>query len=299
MDIQIATAPVSWGVLLKDTPNVPPYSVVLDQIRDAGYTGIELGPYGYLPFDVPKLRDELSSRGLQLISAFTIYDFLRGRADGTVYNEAVETVKVLSAMDCDYVVLSDGLFVDENRSRRAGRIRKQDSLSDTEWDQTAKNVDEFAELIYKDYGMKSVVHPHVGGYVETDFEIDALLERVNPEYVGLCFDMAHIAYGGADPVAVLDKWRDRTWYMHIKECDNNIRDEVLAREGDYFDGVVSGVFPELGKGTIDWHAISELLNEMDYQGWGNVEQDILPDTVADALASARRNRAFLRDTLGW
>ena len=47
MQIQIATAPVSWGVLMKDTPNVPPYQVVLDQIKKAGYHGTELGPYGY------------------------------------------------------------------------------------------------------------------------------------------------------------------------------------------------------------------------------------------------------------
>ena len=72
MQIQIATAPVSWGVLMKDTPNVPPYQVVLDQIRKAGYHGTELGPYGYLPFDIPQLTDELASRSLSLISAFII-----------------------------------------------------------------------------------------------------------------------------------------------------------------------------------------------------------------------------------
>ena len=36
--------------LMKDTPNVPPYSQVLDEIQEAGYVGTELGPYGYLPF---------------------------------------------------------------------------------------------------------------------------------------------------------------------------------------------------------------------------------------------------------
>ena len=59
MQVRIATAPVSWGVLMKDTPNVPPYGQVLDGIQEAGYVGTELGPYGYLPFEVPKLRDEL------------------------------------------------------------------------------------------------------------------------------------------------------------------------------------------------------------------------------------------------
>lgn len=297
MHIQIATAPVSWGVLMKDTPNVLPYNVVLDQIKEAGYSGTELGPYGYLPFDIPKLRDELDSRGLKLISAFTIFNFLQGEKDERVYREALETAHVLAAMGCEYMVLSDTLFVVENRARRAGRVRRADSLRAVDWDQAAKNVDGFARMIHEEYGMRCVVHPHVGGYLEADFEIDALLERT--DQVGLCFDMAHIAYGGGDPVAVLAKWRDRTWYMHIKECDSRVRQQINAREGDYFAGVEAGVFPALGKGTIDWHAINQILHEMNYDGWGTVEQDILPGMGINALESAKHNRAFLRDELGW
>lgn len=299
MNIQIATAPVSWGVLMKDTPNVPPPDIVLDQIKQAGYKGTELGPYGYLPFDIAELSDALSGRGLSLISAFTIFNFVQGRDDGVVYREALETVQVLSAMRCRHVVLSDALFVVDHRARRAGRIRREDSLDSVAWDKAAQNVDQFARMAWEEYGLKSCIHPHVGGFLETDFEIDAVLERTNPENVGLCFDMAHIAYGGSDPVAVLDKWRERTWYMHIKECDSRVRDEVLARKGDYFDGVESGVFPELGAGTIDWQNIKRILFEMDYRGWGTVEQDVLPDSGADPLASAKRNRAFLRNELGW
>ncbi len=299
MNIKIATAPVSWGVLMKDTPNVPPYGLVLDQIQAAGYKGTELGPYGYLPFDLPKLRDELAQRDLQLISAFTIFDFVHGQANETVYREALETIQVLSAMGCAYAVLSDTLFVVENRAQRAGRVRPEDSLDEAGWDQAATNVNAFAKLANEAYGLKCCIHPHVGGYVETAFELDAILERTDPKTVGLCFDMAHIVYGGGDPVAVLDKWRDRTWYMHIKECDQRALDVVLAKQGDYFDGVRAGVFPEIGQGTVDWQGINRILQEMDYQGWGTVEQDILPESGIDPLASAKRNRAFLREALGW
>ena len=299
MQVRIATAPVSWGVLMKDTPNVPPYNQVLDEIREAGYVGTELGPYGYLPFEIPKLRDELERRGLTLISAFTIFNFLAGKEDETVYREALETVQVLSALGCQNIVLSDVLFTVENRAKRAGRIRRQDSLNDAEWDQAAANVDAFARVVKEEYGMRCTAHPHIGGYLETDFEIDALLERTDPNLVGLCFDMAHIAYGGGDPIAVLDKWRDRTWYLHIKECNGHVREEVTTRGGDYYDGVQSGVFPELGQGTIDWPGINRILHEIDYDGWGTVEQDILPEMGIDALASARRNRAFLRAELEW
>jgi inosose dehydratase len=261
--------------------------------------GTELGPYGYLPFDIPKLRDDLDRRGLTLISAFTIFNFLAGKEDETVYREALETVQVLSAMGCRHIVLSDVIFTVENRVKRAGRIRRQDSLNDAEWDQAAKNVDAFAKIVLEEYGMKCAAHPHIGGYLETDFEIDALLERTDPNLVGLCFDMAHIAYGGGDPIAVLDKWRDRTWYLHIKECNGHVREEVTTRGGDYYDGVQSGVFPELGQGTIDWHGINRILHEIDFDGWGTVEQDILPEMDIDALASAKGNRAFLRAELGW
>ena len=95
-------------------------------MKEAGYGGTELGPYGYLPFEVEKLRDELGDRGLKLISAFVILNFLHGRRDEVVYREALETVQVLGAMGCDFVVLSDTLFVDANRARRAGRVRMED-----------------------------------------------------------------------------------------------------------------------------------------------------------------------------
>lgn len=299
MNIQIATAPVSWGVLMKDTPDVPPYAQVLDEIKAAGYTGTELGPYGYLPLDVPTLRAALDSRGLTLLSAFTLVNLLDPQARPDVYQEALTTAQVLSALGCQQIVLSDALFVVENRAKRAGRIRPEDSLSPAQWDQFAANTDAFAKLCWAEYGLKTVIHPHVGGYLETAFELDAVLERTDPARVGLCFDMAHIAYGGGDPVAVLDKWRDRVWYMHIKECDGRVRQAVIQREGDYFAGVKAGVFPALGHGTINWQGIRRILTEIDYQGWGIVEQDILPGMAVDPLQSAQANREFLRTELGW
>ena len=79
----------------------------------------------------------------------------------------------------------------------------------------------------------------------------------------------------------------------------NILQNVLKEEGNYFDGVIAGVFPELGGGTVDFITIRNILDEMNYQGWGTVEQDILPGTNADPLTSAKRNRAYLLETLGW
>jgi inosose dehydratase len=299
MNIQIATAPVSWGVVMKDTPNVPPWEQVLDEIAAAGYSGTELGPVGYLPLDPERVKDELAQRNLTLLSAFVPVNFVDPQAEPDVYEEALMVMKMLHALECRTVVLSDSLFWRAARTARAGRIQPEDSLAGETLIRFARNVEQVAHMAHEEYGLRAVAHPHVGGHLEAPWEIDALLAQTDPDLVGLCLDTAHIIYGGGDPVAMLDRWRDRVWYLHIKECSLPVLDEVRARAGDYFDGVRSGVFPELGQGSVDWLALRDLLEEIDFQGWGVVEQDILPESGIDALASAKRNRAFLHEQLGW
>ena len=129
----------------------------------------------------------------------------------------------------------------------------------------------FAWMAFEEYGLKCVIHPHVGGYLETPAEIDAVLERTNPELVGLCFDMAHVAYGGGNPVTVLDKWRQRTWYLHVKGVVTSASSiDVLARDGDYFDGVESGRLPRIGsRHRLTGLAIRKILDEAELRRVGD------------------------------
>ena len=57
--LRIGTAPDSWGVWFPDDPKQVPWDRFLDEVVKAGYTWIELGPYGYLPTDPHLLEDEL------------------------------------------------------------------------------------------------------------------------------------------------------------------------------------------------------------------------------------------------
>ena len=59
----IGTAPDSWGVWFPDDPQQMPWQRFLDEVAEAGYTRIELGPYGYLPTDPDQLADELARAG--------------------------------------------------------------------------------------------------------------------------------------------------------------------------------------------------------------------------------------------
>ncbi len=265
---------------------------------DAGYTGTELGPYGYLPLDQSQLREDLDSRGLTLVSAFVQVNFVDPQARAEVYEEAVTTVCLLSDMDCKLVTLSDSLCASDRRAKRAGRIRPGDGLDAAGWRHCIKNVDEFAKMCDRELGLKSAFHPHVGSWIETEEEVDHLMAETDPTYLGLCPDTAHTAYGGHDPVALLKHFPDRIRQVHIKECDTTVLAQVLARGGDYFDGVASGVFPELGRGSVNFKAFHKTLAEIDFRGWAVIEQDILPDSGIHALESARQNLAYLKH-LGW
>ena len=294
MHVKLASAPVSWGVVMKDTPNVPPYRQVLDEICEAGYTGTELGPYGYLPLDPARLQDELDSRGLTLLSAFVIVNFIDPQALPDVYEEAITTVRLLSTAGCELVTLSDSLFTVDNRAKRAGRIRSEDGLDEDGWRSFGQNLNEFAKMCDEELGLKAAFHPHVGALIETGPEVDRLMRETDPRYVGLCLDTAHCLYGGDDPVDLLKRWADRVRLLHLKECDKVVLDAVLAREGDYFEGVTANVFPELGQGSVDFAAFRAVLTGLDFNGWGVIEQDILPGTGTGPLASARRNREYLQ-----
>ena len=52
MAITITTAPCCWGVDDVRNPNLPSWERVLDEVAAAGYGGLELGPYGYVPLAV-------------------------------------------------------------------------------------------------------------------------------------------------------------------------------------------------------------------------------------------------------
>lgn len=70
--IRVGSAPDSWGVWFPDDPRQVPWERFLDEVTEAGYDWIELGPYGYLPTDPARLTDEVTRRGLK-VPAGTIF----------------------------------------------------------------------------------------------------------------------------------------------------------------------------------------------------------------------------------
>ena len=294
--ISIANAPCSWGVLEFDLPGEAlGFAQVLDEIRDTGYTGTELGDWGFMPSDPAELRRQLDKRGLTMVGAFVQVAFSDPQAHAKGAETAVRTAKLLSAVqgESPFIVLADDNATNPVRTKKAGRITTAEGLTDAQWTTFAKGVEQVARAVREQTGLRSVVHPHAAGFIETPDEIARLLELTDPKLVGLCYDTGHYRFGGGDPLAGLRRHRARIWHMHFKDCSPEVRRRASTEEWDYFNALKHGIFCELGKGDVDFPAIIDELRNSKYTGWIVVEQDVLPGMGAPKQY-AEHNRDFLR-----
>ncbi len=292
----IANAPCSWGVLeFESAASSASYGRVLDEMRDTGYTGTELGDWGFMPTEPDRLKTELGIRRLALVGAFVPVPLAVAAAHASGVATAVRTARLLRAAGGPdaVIVLSDDNASVREREQRAGRITAADGLSDAQWEVFAAGADQVARAVRDATGLRTVFHPHCGGYVETVAEIDSLMRRTDPSTLGLCLDTGHIVYAGGDPLDVLDRQAPRIWHVHFKDCHPDIAAHARAAGLGYLAAVRSKLFCELGAGAVDFDAVLAALRRHAYAGWIVVEQDVFPGQGAPA-ESAARNRAYLR-----
>lgn len=304
--IRIGNAPCSWGILEfegLDNEQIG-YRQMLDELRDTGYLGTELGDWGFMPTDPAALSAELANRDLTMLGAFVPVALKDAAAHAAGEAQALQTARLLAAVadtlhsdTRPYIVLADANGTDPIRTRNAGRITPEMGLSDTEWQVFARGAERIVRAVRDETGLDTIFHPHCAGYVETPAEIARFLELTDPALIGLVFDTGHYAYGsGSNDSGIvqdgLERCADRIRHMHFKDCDPRIAAEARAEGWDYFEAVRRGLFCELGRGNVDFPAVAAWLRAHDYRGWIVVEQDVLPG-MGTPRASARRNRTYL------
>jgi inosose dehydratase len=299
----VGNAPCSWGTLEFEGlgGGEVPWDRMMDELAETGYTGLELGDWGYLPTEPEVLRRELSRRGLTMLGAFVPVEFRREGRHPQGQETALRTARLLAAVSGEpapFLVLADENGSDPARTANAGRVKPEMGLSGQEWRVFARGVEGVAAAVRRETGLRTVFHHHCAGFVETPEEIGRLLSLTSPELVGLVFDTGHFVYasGGRPAEEGLELYGERVWYLHFKDCHPQVAARARREGWDYFQAVRQGVFCELGKGSVDFAAVARRLEARGYGHYVLVEQDVLPGMGAPK-ESARRNREYLR-TLG-
>jgi len=308
--IRVANAPCSWGSLEFEglEGRAVTYAQMLDELKEAGYGGTELGDWGYMPTGSEEVHAELAARGLVMLGAFVPVALKNAEVHEAGVAESLKVARLLADVaekggyeQLPFLALADDNGADPIRTANAGRTTRRMSLTEELWRTFAQGAEKVARAVKSETGLRTVFHHHCAGFVERPDEVGRLLDMTDPDLLGLVLDTGHYTYGCGknDPQAVmecLDLFADRIWYMHFKDCHPEVADRARSEGWDYFEAIRRGVFCELGQGCVDFPAVLSALRQQGYDGWVVVEQDVLPG-MGSPKDSARRNREYLR-TLG-
>jgi inosose dehydratase len=269
-----ASAPDSWGVLDYPGPSwEQSYEKMLDEMVQAGYTGSELGPYGFFPTDPKVLQPQLEKRKLKLLASFVPVKMTEPGASQAVMERIRKVGGLLAALKAPFLVIAD----DQSNERNAysGRVYDKGcpTLTAEQWKHIGKIVAD-AEKVANEFGLDLVFHPHVATYVETPEECELFYDATSHTNVGLCLDTGHCVYGHGDSVKEAEKYKDKLRFVHIKDCNTKVLEQARQNKWTFEEAIEHRVFTVIGEGNIDFPAFFQTLVKNNYSGWSVVEQDV-------------------------
>jgi inosose dehydratase len=271
---RFACAPDSWGVLDYPGPSWnQSYETMLDEMTEAGYTGSELGPYGFFPTDPAVLKPQLEKRNLKLLGSFVPVVLSDPASAGVAVEHIRKVGDLLSTLKAPFLVLADAQS--DERNRISGRVPRGGGagLTPAQWKSVAKVVEEAAK-VSADFGLDLVFHPHVATYVETPEECEKFFDVTSHTGIGLCLDTGHCEYGGGDTITEALKFASVLRFLHIKDVDNKVLEEARRKKLNFEQAIEKKVFTIIGQGSIDFPGLFRLLDKNNYSGWMVIEQDV-------------------------
>lgn len=291
MNVKIGSAPDSWGVWFPSDPRQTPWQRYLDEVAAAGYEWTELGPYGYLPTDLPTLRGELEKRGLKVAASCVMHNLEEPAEWAEVERQTLGVGEALAALEGKFLVLIDDTYT----NLFTGEAIAPKRLDESAWKRLIDTTHRVADIARDRFGLTLTFHPHAETHVEYEDQIETFLAQTDPQRVFLCFDTGHHAYRGGDAVAFMRRHHRRIPYLHLKSVDQEIQQRVQAENLPFATAVQRGAFCEPFHGAVDFLALRDVLQSIGYEGWATVEQDMYPAPFDQPLPIAKRTRQYLRE----
>jgi inosose dehydratase len=285
--IRFGVSPIAW--INDDMPELggdTPVENVLNDIRDIGFAGVELG--GKFPRHPDERRGMLGRYGLDLIGGWYSSNLLVRDADAEI--EAMRPhLDLLQALGSEvFVVAETSNAIHGDRSRP---LADSPALSDEQWAMFGARLSRVADFI-QSQGLKLAYHHHLGTVVESATELDRFMEVTTPS-VGLTLDTGHASLGGIDAISVIRRAPERIAHVHCKDVRKAVFDNLVNERRSFLDGVLDGMFTVPGDGDLDFQPVFDALSNIEYSGWVVVEAEQDP-AIADPRAFARIGLGTLR-----
>lgn len=286
MAVRIGINPISWSN--DDMPELggaTPLETCLSEARQAGYAGVELG--NKFPRRAAALRPILERHGLALVSGWYSGRLLERPLEAEI--AAIEGhLALLSELGCGVMVFAE--TTGSIAGARGTALSQRPRLAPGDWAGFGAKLTGLADHLAK-RGVAMAYHHHMGTVVESEDDVDRLMAATGPA-VGLLLDTGHLAYAGADPLALTKRYKTRINHVHCKDIRRTVLDQLRAADASFLDSVVGGVFTVPGDGAIDYPPILAELKQVGYAGWLVVEAEQDP-AKAHPLTYARKGFEYL------
>jgi len=240
----------------------------LGQARQLGFEGMELGHK--FPRDPRALAAILGRFGLACVSGWYSAQ-LRARdaaAELTALRAHLDLLKAVGSPVLVFAETSGAVHHDRDRP-----LSERPRLAADEWRSFGARLSQVAAATAKE-GVRLAYHHHMGTVVQSETDIDALMEATGPE-VGLLLDTGHARFAGADPAALAHRHAARVVHVHAKDVRAAVAERAIAADWSFLRAVLEGVFTVPGDGCVPF---AQVLRELpEYSGWIVLEAEQDPE----------------------
>ncbi len=290
--VSLAIAPIAWtNDDLPDLGAENTFEQCVSEMALSGFKGSEIG--NKYPKDVETLKHKLDVRGMRICNAWFSSLLLSEGYEATI-EAFIKHRDFLHALGAKVIGASEqGNSI---QGKDVSIFGEKPVYTDEQWELIAKGFNEMGRLA-KEKGMYFTVHHHMGTGVQTEEEIDKLMEITDPDLVYLLFDTGHLSFSGEDVIGVLKKYVHRTKHVHLKSIRKDIIAEAKEKGYSFLDSVRAGSFTVPGDGDFDFTPVFDILDEAGYEGWVVVEAEQDP-AKANPYEYAVLARNYIREKTG-
>jgi inosose dehydratase len=276
MNVSLGINPITWSNDdLQYIGGDISLQTCLEEASSAGYDGIELGHK--FPRDAQILKPLLDKHQLALVSGWYSGGLLE-RDSQTELTMMNAHASLLEAMDCDLIIFAEVTGCIHSMSNTGLSLRPR--LSASQWKTFGQRMSEVGKAT-SDRGLKLCFHHHMGTVVQSEDDIDALMNATTDD-VYLLLDTGHAVFAGADPVQLARQYGDRIGHVHCKDIRPSVLDACLNRNSSFLDAVLDGAFTVPGDGCVDYAQLFNVLSDTSYEGWLVVEAEQDPSVAPPA-----------------
>ncbi|MBO1106791.1 MAG: myo-inosose-2 dehydratase [Plesiomonas shigelloides] len=280
MTVQLGINPLTWTN--DDLPSLgaeTPLETCLSEGKLAGFEGFELG--NKFPRQASVLGPILARHQLKLVSGWYSGELLTRSVEEEI--AAVQDhLTLLRELGANVMVFCE--VTDCIHGKQQVPVNQRPHFPAERWVEYGAKLTEFARYT-QSQGVQIAYHHHMGTMIETEQDIDLLMQHTGEE-VGLLLDTGHLTFAGVDPVAVAARWAKRINHVHCKDVRPAVLAEVKNKKMSFLNAVLAGVYTVPGDGCVDYPAVFRELKRVNYQGWLVVEAEQDP-AIAHPLTYAR------------